>query len=238
LSKELSGLTAAELVRACLEAGAEDAWRELVQRTRRMIGLVVLRSCRRWTEPSPTLVEDLIQETYLKLCENRCRALREFQPHNEDALFGYVKVIALHVTNDYVKGLFAQKRRTETAAAPADSPELGSDHEAARHAMERDILLQQIDAVLRTPHASGHPRDREIFWLYYRGGLSARAIAEIPAIGGGIKFVERRLARLTSEIREALLEPQNPAQKPSKLPPDCVVESGDRGFGSAGSTSH
>jgi RNA polymerase sigma-70 factor (ECF subfamily) len=232
-----SDFTISALVRACVESGTEEAWREFVQRTRRLIGLVVLRASRRWIEPAPTLIEDLIQETYVKLCEKQCRALREFQPKNEDAVFGYIKVIALNVTNDHFKLAMAQKRRGESVAALADTVEVSSDRAAGRAAMEREILLQQIDSLLGSPRSSGHPKDREIFWLHYRGGWSARAIAEIPSIGGGVKFVERRLARLTSDIREAVLARPNPGLVLSEKAPDCVVESGDREHGSNESVS-
>jgi len=198
-----------------VESGAEDAWRELVGRTRRLIALVVLRTARHWTEPAPALVEDLVQDTYLKLCEKQCRALREFQPHNQDALFSFLKVIAINVTNDHFKSEFAQKRRTEKVIGLNDAAELISDQSAGKAAMEQEVLFRQIDGLLCAPRTSAHPKDREIFWLYYRGGMSARAIAEIPAIGGGVKFVERRLARLTADVRDAVLPPENPEGEPS-----------------------
>lgn len=194
-----------QLVRACVDSGTEEVWREFVQRTRRLIGVAVLRASRRWIEPSPALVEDLIQETYLKLCEKGCRALREFQPHTGDALFSYVKVIASNVTSDHFKVAMAQKRRRNAVAASADAAGESSDRATGRAAMDRDILLHQIDGLLGSPRSSSHAKDREIFWLYYRSGLSARAIAELPSIGGTVKSVERRLARLTSGVREAML---------------------------------
>jgi RNA polymerase sigma-70 factor (ECF subfamily) len=230
--------TMTQLVRACVESGAEEAWREFVQRTRRLIGLVVLRASRRWIEPPPALVEDLIQETYLKLCERSCRALRGFQPHNDDSWFSYIKVVALNVTSDYFKLAMAQKRRGESTATLADAVEGSSDQSAGRVAMDRDILLQQIDGLLGSLRSSSHPKDREIFWLYYRSGLSARAIAELPSIGGTVKFVERRLARLTSDIREAMLAHTNQSATPSKTAPDSVLESGARERGSNESAPH
>jgi RNA polymerase sigma-70 factor (ECF subfamily) len=71
--------------------------------------------------------------------------------------------------------------------------------------MERWILLQQIDECLagRTAEATCS-RDRAIFWLYYRDGLTAKAISELPEIGLSVKGVESTLLRLTRIVRTRL----------------------------------
>ena len=51
-------------------------------------------------------------------------------------------------------------------------------------------------------------RNREIFWLHYRAGLSARAIADLPEIGLTAKGVESVIMRVTKELRERLAEPK------------------------------
>jgi RNA polymerase sigma-70 factor, ECF subfamily len=72
---------------------------------------------------------------------------------------------------------------------------------------DRDLLIQQIDACLLTV-ASGpnSVRDRRIFWLYYRVGLAASAIAALPTIGLSTKGVESTLLRLTRQIRGHLVQ--------------------------------
>ena len=47
-------------------------------------------------------------------------------------------------------------------------------------------------------------RNRTIFWLHYRAGLSARAIAELPGMGLTTKGVESILMRITRELRERM----------------------------------
>ena len=56
--------------------------------------------------------------------------------------------------------------------------------------------------------ASGNTadRDRTIFWLYYRQGLTTKAIATLPAIGLTIKGVESTLGRLTKMVRKRMVE--------------------------------
>src|SRR4051812_2099089 len=96
-----SSLSCDELVRACAESGDAEAWQEFVCRFERLIGIVVWRVARRHGENSGTVVEDLVQETYAKICDDDCRLLRGFKPHHQDAFFGMLKVTAANVARDY-----------------------------------------------------------------------------------------------------------------------------------------
>jgi hypothetical protein len=51
-------------------------------------------------------------------------------------------------------------------------------------------------------------RNRRIFWLYYRAGLSAAAISVLPGIGLSTKGVESLILRMTREVRERMLAPK------------------------------
>ena len=44
-------------------------------------------------------------------------------------------------------------------------------------------------------------RDRLIFWMYYRQGFTAKAIAAIPSISLTVKGVEGVIQRLTGQLR-------------------------------------
>ncbi|MGB9434254.1 MAG: hypothetical protein WBQ89_18560, partial [Candidatus Acidiferrum sp.] len=71
---------------------------------------------------------------------------------------------------------------------------------------ERKLLFGQVtgclNAVAAGPNAE---RDCRIFWLYYRVGLSANAIAALPTIGLTTKGVESTILRLTRAIRQRLV---------------------------------
>ena len=87
-----------------------------------MIAAAVLRTARRWGEPSPCQLDDLIQETYLKLCEDDSRLLRSFQPRREDSIYGFLKMVAANVVHDHFKSAMAAKRgagQTEAISEPA-----------------------------------------------------------------------------------------------------------------------
>lgn len=212
-------VTSGELVRACIESGDEAAWREFVRRFRPVITGAVSRTARRFGEWSPQLIDDLVQETYLKLCANRCRILREFTPRAEESIFGLMKTIAFSVTHDHFRGTMAAIRgagkRESSLDSYLESTIPGRD---ALPEVERDILLKQIDGLLSSqPEPGIPPRDRQIFWLYYRHGMTARSIAEIPHLGLSPKGVESVIQRLTTLVRQQLaVTPMEKAEgKPS-----------------------
>jgi RNA polymerase sigma-70 factor (ECF subfamily) len=203
-----TSLPCEELIRACIEDDDAAAWEEFVRRFRPVIAGTVMRTVHRFGDSAPELIDDLVQETYLKICANRCRILREFKPEFSEAIFGWLKTVAFSVTQDYFRGGLAAKRgagrRETTLASYAGSAVSGRE---GLPQIERQILLRQIDEHL--PDASEpatRERDRQIFWLYYRHGMTARAIAAIPGIGLTQKGVESVIQRLTNHIRHRLVE--------------------------------
>jgi RNA polymerase sigma-70 factor (ECF subfamily) len=203
-----TSLTPEELIGACVETGAPAAWEEFVRRFRPVIAGTVMRTVRRFGESAPELIDDLIQETYLKICANRCRILREFKPQGPDAVFGLLKTVAFSVAQDHFRGGLTAKRgagRRETSLEVYIESAFAG-REALPHA-DREILLREIDEHLSSvTEPAARDRDRQIFWLYYRHGMTARAIALIPGIGLTQKGVESAIQRLTNHVRARLTE--------------------------------
>lgn len=67
---DYSSLRANDLLSLCVRGDA-DGWTEFVRRFHPLIASVVLRVAQQRREPSPRVVEDLVQETYWKLSANR-----------------------------------------------------------------------------------------------------------------------------------------------------------------------
>lgn len=204
-----SSMSAHELVRACAESGDNAAWDEFVSRFNRPIALSVIRVAYQWGEVPREVMDDLVQDIYLKFCANKCRLLLDFGLQHPDAVLGYIKTIAANAAHDYFKSRYSQKRGFGQAHEPLDDARTeaaGSDG-GSPAAMEQEILLNQIDEFL--PCCSPEPdraRDRLIFWLYYRQGMSAKAIAAMPAIGLSAKGVESVIVRLTRLLRHYIAE--------------------------------
>jgi len=204
-----SSLSAQELIRACAESNDRASWEEFVSRFHRPISLSVIRAAQHWTGVVQQVVDDLVQETYLKLCADKCHLLLAFAQEHPEAIDGYIKMIACNVARDHFKAHYSPKRgagRDQESLSEID-PVSGSGALGSAHTMEREILLKQIDACLgKCATGPDEERDRTIFWLYYQQGMSAKAIAALPTVGLTPKGVESAILRLTRLVRERMVK--------------------------------
>ena len=205
---DYSTVSAEELALTCFSSGNESSWAEFVRRFHPLIASVVARVARQWGESSAQVVDDLVQETYLKLCADRLRLLQNFASSDENSIYRYIRVFTANLSHDYFKASRSLKRGGGVVVS--------SDHElpdgtlsalpSPAESSDRRVLIREVDACIRTvTRGSNAERDRRVFWLYYRAGLTASAIAALPAIGLSVKGVESILHRLTSEVRERLV---------------------------------
>jgi len=198
-----------ELVRACAGSKDEAAWAEFIRRFQVVIAAAVLRTARRWSDPSRALLDDLIQDTYLKLCENNSRLLRSFQPQREDSIYGFLKVVAANVVHDHFKSALAVKRgaaKTEAILEPVKMvpKTTGTD---SFHAVSQGLQIEQVDKILiRVTAGKDQERKRTIFWLRHRQGFTTSEIAAIPGIGLTTEGVESVLMRLAIMIRGHIID--------------------------------
>jgi len=171
---------------------------------------VVLRTANRWGESSPTLIDDLIQEVYLKICGERKQVFGEFTPHHPEAFYGYLKVITANVVQDHFRAQRSQKRGHGQADALLEEgvvePRAAFGTSAVDN-VHNAVLMREVEGALCAGLVGQDlMRDRTIFWLYYRDGLSASAIARLPSISLTVKGVESVIHRLTRMVRERLTE--------------------------------
>ncbi len=206
-----------ELIRACAETNDGAAWEEFVCRFQRPISLSIKYTACQWGKDPQQFVDDLLQETYLKLCTDNCRRLLEFaeQHPDDEAVLRYIKTIAINVAHDHFKSLHAQKRGAGETDQLLEDFELASQSSShgGSEAMERQVLLKQIDRLLQNcAVGSNQERDSLIFWFYYRQDMSAKAIAALATIKLTAKGVEAVIFRLTRCVREQLAggDTQNP----------------------------
>src|SRR5580692_6275499 len=201
-------MTVEELIRSCAESHDGAAWEEFVSRFHRPISLSLKRTACQWGKDPAQFVDDLLQETYLKLCADKCRLLLEFaERHPDGAVLGYIKTIAINVAHDHFKSLHSQKRGAgETDQLHEDfDPVAQSGSFGGPEAMEREVFLKQVHEQLQNCAAgSNQERDCLIFWFYYLQGMSAKAIAALATVKLTAKGVEAVIYRLTRCIREHL----------------------------------
>jgi len=197
-----------ELIRVCAESAEDAPWDEFVSRFHRPISLSVIRIAYQWGEIPHQVVDDLVQDVYLKLCANKCRHLREFAAQHPQAILGYVKTIAVNVAHDHFKSLHSQKRGS------GEISQIGEDFEpratprdpGGQEAVERAVLFRQIDECVESClEGPDRDRDRIIFWLYYQHGMTAKDIAALPTIELSPKGVESVIVRVIRLVRDRMV---------------------------------
>jgi RNA polymerase sigma-70 factor (ECF subfamily) len=215
-------LSSDDLARLCAVRGGTEEWREFVRRFTRPIAMSTYRVARLWGESSSAVVDDIVQDVFLKFCEHDRKILRDFTPRHPDSFLPFARIVAAATAND-----FFRKRNTAKRGGGARDEELSDTHPGVLHGtewMERNLLLIQIDELLTAHGGNGAgDRDRTVFWLYYQQGMTARAIAGLPGISLSVKGVESALQRMTALIRSHLRHPAIVSAQ--KKPPR------DEGFG-------
>jgi RNA polymerase sigma-70 factor (ECF subfamily) len=196
----------AELVKVCAGSNDERAWAEFIRRFHGVIAWAVLRTARHWGEPSRSQLDDLIQDTYLKLCENDSRLLRSFQPRHEDSVYGFLKVVAANVVHDHFKAVLAVKRGAGTTSVEPIEIDSYVSRDGSFNEVAQRLQLEHVDRILNQVTAGkDQEKKRIIFWLRHRQGFTASEIAALPSIGLTTEGVESVLLRLTIMIRSHLI---------------------------------
>jgi RNA polymerase sigma-70 factor, ECF subfamily len=226
-----SSLSLKDVVCLCAGPCDDEAWEEFVSRVGKPISLSIMRTASLWGEPSRSLVEDLIQVTYLKLWEDSCRLLRDFAIQHPDAILGYLKKTAANATHDYFKHGRSQSSggdKPHVSTSDVD-PEAGKEVHGSQEKIAFQVFLNEIDDHLkRRLTGPDQERDRMIFWLYFRQGMSTKEIASLPTIGLGAKGVGSVIERLKHCIREQILGIRSDSdhdedRTKSKFPRELVI---------------
>jgi RNA polymerase sigma-70 factor (ECF subfamily) len=204
---------ARKLFAACADNRSVEAWNEFIRRYGDLIARTVVRVARRFDAAAPEVVEDLIQDTYLKLCQRGGQILRQWRGPHEKADYGFIKVFTANVVVDHFRALNAQSRGS-SATVPLASVE---DTAGAESAPERTLILREIEDCLQRNSGGRNPdRDRWVFSLYYRYGFSAHAIAQLPEIELTPEGVESLLVRLRRMLRSKLSDGADTPPKASQ----------------------
>ncbi|MCK5244979.1 MAG: sigma-70 family RNA polymerase sigma factor [Desulfobacterales bacterium] len=148
-------------------------------------------------------LEDMHNTIFLKLFENRCKRLRQYQGKNGCSLASWIRMIAVRTVLDHLRkrgvdAMVWQKKRIPLEALPelkCDEVEFGVQLEKT----EQKRLLQ--DAMQKLP-----PRDRMFMKLHFDHALSIAEIAETMqlSIGNAYTVKHRAIQRLKSHVASLL----------------------------------
>ncbi len=178
-----------QIVRRCCDAPGAEVWSEFVRRFSPVIAVGVLRALGKCTAPDQ--VEEHVQSTLANLCERQYHALRLVNGLPPAAIRSYVRTMG---ANEAISAFRSRKYEVSMDGEdPGTTPR-----------PDREILLRQVFDHLRRCTGENAQRDRLIFELYYRTGLTAIAISRTPGIELTQKGVETRLLRMIDCLRRHL----------------------------------
>jgi RNA polymerase sigma-70 factor (ECF subfamily) len=206
---ETSRTSVNDLAKACACSSDAREWEEFLRRARPVIAVAALRVCRLWMgSASPAMVDDIVQEVFLRLCEQERIILRKFEPRGVDSILGLLRIVSISTANDYFRRVCSAKRggKEVTVSIEDDSAPSREASTLQTGQMQQSVLLAQLDRILISdPEAIGE-RDRSIFWFYYLQGFTAEEIAGIAGVGLSAKGVESALRRVANWLRGKLKE--------------------------------
>ncbi|HUX45315.1 MAG TPA: sigma-70 family RNA polymerase sigma factor [Terracidiphilus sp.] len=213
-------LSVNELAKACAESSEAEEWAEFLCRSVPIATVVAVRVCRMWMgRVAPSVVDDIVQEIFLKLCEAERRILRKFVPQGEDSFFGLLRVVSLSVANDHFRRLYSAKRGGKVVTVALEDTTPRAAAQSSGLSLQKIVLLAEMDRKLRSAPDIVPERDRAMFWMYYLQGLTSEEIAALPAIGLSAKGVESAMRRVTTWLRREMTpQNSNPQGKPATEP--------------------
>lgn len=191
-----------ELVELCLQ-GNQDAWVEFLRRFHRLVAGVAAK-----TLPvrmrNHEVIEDLVQETWKRICNNECRVLRELEWLHEGALRGILKITASSAAKDYVRTVKSQKRdidKEEPLELVFDVPTPDDLERRIHNRVFLEKLARCIEEKIRSE--THRTRDIAMFLLFFSHRVTASDLARVYELG--LKAVENTVARLARIARQHCL---------------------------------
>lgn len=201
-SKEINVLNdLAQALTASLNSRNASECEEFIRLAQPVVAAGVVRAVSRWRRPAREQIDDFVQETFVRLYANNAKVLRDFRGTTSLALAAYLRVVASSVVLDSFRSTMAQRHGAGQAMQNLDDmgAVLPSSADTFK-SVEQSLLTEKINRCLQAEK----DRDRSIFWLYFRQGLSARQISEMRQLDIGSKGVETTIFRVSRAVRECL----------------------------------
>jgi RNA polymerase sigma factor (sigma-70 family) len=185
-----------ELVKHCAnDPTNNEAWLEFISRYEKRIYNTITQECKKselnnYCFQFIETVKDLVQDVYLKILENDCKALKKFRGDSENSIYSYLNIIAKNVVKNYITKMQAQKRPQIEKSLDDINILTEADGEAQRNnkinpgifSTEQEVTLkilkEEIDYCLaKTLTGKDRTRNKFIYRLYLYDGLSPKEIA-------------------------------------------------------------
>lgn len=186
-------------------ANYEHAWRQFIERYKLFIYNQAAKHCRKWNVPRlntqySETVNDIFSEVILTLCENDCRALKNFRARDNEKMFlSWLATICSRATGRFIQRHFSMV----LADAEIDN---FIDYIIDLDFDTRWELFETIVEILRDTSSSKRrhlERDINIFLLYVWADFSAPMIKTHPCLQEiGPRVVDVVVNRFRQQLNE------------------------------------
>jgi DNA-directed RNA polymerase specialized sigma subunit len=195
--------------------GIIEARQEIIRRCRGTMASVVTRMADQAGNPSPEVIEDLIEEACRRLAADNYRTLKAVSV--PDANSDYILVMAMRVAASVAKSVTLDYFSTVNAHRGDSATDLSLIRKTLEKALESVRFpheFEQVDRVLKTIASE---QESAIFWLHCRQGRTAKEIAYLLGTNLTDKDVEKILSRLLSQVESKLKGiPSESSRRPIK----------------------
>ena len=210
-----------ELVRHCAnDKRNKKAWLEFLSRYKNLVYNTIIQECKNSDLHKNCFqfdetVKDLVQEVYLKLLQNDCKALKVFKGESENSIYSYLRIIARNVVKNHIIKIQAKKRPPmdrlldESTWITGDKGEIYSSDKYKttifdpEQELKLKILKEEIDYCLKKVLTGrDKKRNRLIYQLHIYKGFSPKEIASSFDFG----ISTRRIANIISDSRQKLIK--------------------------------
>ncbi len=189
------------------QAGKAAAWEDFYARFHALIRITVVKAARPFGCSDRTVFEELVQETYVRLCAANFRILRTARSEHPNAIFALVQSVAWATAVDSFRNRYAAKRGGEVRTVSFDGllRDVALPQHSPENQLETRLLIEKVedhlDAFL---DEATRDRDKSVFWLHYRQGFTAVEISRIARVGLTPKGVESLLHRIVGELKDKM----------------------------------
>ena len=154
-----------ELLHACA-AGDAEAWEEFVRRFHKIISITAYRTASHSCVPTVEMVDDLVQDIYLKILSDLEHILGRFEPRRPESIYGYLKVIAANTVHDHFRASMAGKRNPGNSLASLDDENIPEPADTSgRDLIDQGLLLREIETALDWVVRGSSSADRDRYPL-------------------------------------------------------------------------
>lgn len=198
-------MSAMDLAKACCDTTNEMAWLEFYRRFNRDMTVVAGAVAASNGQHSFHLYDEIVQEMYVRICNDGCRFLQLFSPRTEHEASALIRDLASKTARNFFRDAHRKKRSggTRVSADELDFLDVSSSRKDESTEIEQQILVQDLLRRLKSTLRSSRfaSRDELIFRLRFQEGFTAREIAGLPNVGLSARGVEGSIRRSVSRLK-------------------------------------